>query len=117
VRIKRMFTAVTVVVGLTVVFPYATQAQVTQHGQPQMTSGSIGPSGMKSISEHTAALRSAPGQEETKRVASDSAPARSARAPSARLPATASALPIIGLAAIVAIALGLAVRFGVDSID
>jgi hypothetical protein len=117
VSIKGMFTAITVVVGLTVVFPYTTQTQVAQHDQPRTTSGSIGTSGIRSVSEDTAALRSAPGEGETKRIASDSAPARTARTPSARLPATASALPIIGLAAIIAIALGLAVRFGVDSID
>src|SRR5262245_38232104 len=111
-----MFTAITVVVELTVVFPYTTQAPVAQHGQLRTTSASIATGGIRSMSEDTVALRSVRDGAETKRIASDSAPARSALA-SASLPATASALPIIGLAAIVAIALGLAVRFGVNSID
>src|SRR5262245_2682137 len=94
VSIKGILTAITVVAGLTVVFPYTTQAHVGQQGQPPWTmSGSIQTSGIRLISEDTAA--------------------RSAPAPSASLPATSSALPIIGLAAVVAIALGLAVRFGV----
>jgi hypothetical protein len=77
-------------------------------------------SGAPPTTPRSAAPTITPGSKRTAATATDTAPTPDTTGTSGvsdRLPETGSAMPLIGLAAIVVVALGLAVRFGVNSIE
>ena len=98
--VKRILTSSGLALALTVAVPFAVHGQAAQPNQ-QPTAAST-PS--------TQPPASAPSADQTPAAE----PAGSTRR---ALPNTASAWPFIGLAAVLAVALGAAIRIGVDTID
>jgi hypothetical protein len=105
---QRALTNIGLLIGLTVALPYATYGQVAQRPQPSTTTSST-----SSQPPEGAATGTTDRQGQTNQPGNVNSPDR----PTGTLPATGSTLPLIGIGALIAIALGFAVRFGVDSIE